>query len=167
MLLVLHFGEFEGCVTHYCQIEWNTTVCSRLLSTSFVYVLLNHYSSLCAENMLKFLRKEPPKSLMFWKLKLRQLKKNRQIWSFWMRNNCAMVIKFVSYISLWFMLPFLPILPTLHMRLSLCDLNCLMDYAYEKIMRLNETYIFGEAPKSTYIVGGCLTHYIGLCSLHM
>ena len=67
------------------------------------------------------------------------------------------------------MLPFLLILPTMHMRLSLCDLNCLIDYAYGKLMRPNETYIFSEAPKSTYIVGGCLTHllaYIGLCSLY-
>ena len=66
------------------------------------------------------------------------------------------------------MLPFLPILPTLPMRLSLCHLNCLIDYTYGKLTRPNETYIFGGAPKSTYIVGGCLTHhlaYIGLCSL--
>ena len=43
-----------------------------------------------------------------------------------------------------------------------------LDYAYGKLMRPNETYISGEAPKSTYIVGGCLTGhwtYIGLCSL--
>ena len=66
------------------------------------------------------------------------------------------------------MSPFLPILPTLNMILSLCYLNCLIDYAYGKLMRPNETYIFGEMPKSTYIVGGCLTGhsaYIGLCSL--
>ena len=25
-LPALHFGNFEGCVTRYCRIEWNSTV---------------------------------------------------------------------------------------------------------------------------------------------
>jgi len=62
----------------------------------------------------------------------------------------------------------LPILPTLPKRPE-CDLTCLIDYTYLKLMRPNEAYISGEMPNSTYIVGGCLTchlAYVGLCSLH-
>ena len=49
-LPVLHFGKFEGCMTRYCRIEWNSTV---LLPVSMVVITRSHIPN---TELLHFLR---------------------------------------------------------------------------------------------------------------